>query len=227
MIGIRPYEKRFEKDLVEICWRTGFMGESLEGTGRFEDRRLFALIFALSFPRFEPESCFVAVDEREGEPDSARAVGYIVGSANAASQAAYFSRRFAPRIAARAFLYDSWRHPESLKQVLCFLRGSQKAAGGPPRLEGAQVPNPDYPACLHTNLLPAYQGKGLGTELMKTYLDALRARGVPGVYLETSDRNLKALPFYKKMGFQLLREEEAEFWLNAPAKALSFVQKLK
>ena len=25
MIGIRPYEKRFEKDLVEICWRTGFM----------------------------------------------------------------------------------------------------------------------------------------------------------------------------------------------------------
>lgn len=226
MIDIRPYEKRFEKDLVEICWRTGFMGESLEGLGRFEDRRLFALIFVLSFPRFEPESCFVAVDEREGEPTSARAVGYIVGSANAAAQAAFFSRRFAPRIAARAFLYDSWRHPESLKQVLCFLRGSQKA-DDLSRPESAQVPNPDYPACLHTNLLPSYQGRGLGTKLMNTYLDALRARGVPGVYLETSDRNLKALPFYKKMGFQLLREEPGEFWLAAPAKALTFVQKLR
>ena len=227
MIDIRPYEKRFERDLVEICWRTGFMGESLEGTGRFEDKRLFALIFALSFPRFEPGSCFVAVDEKEGEPaSSARAVGYILGSADAAAQAEYFSRRFAPRIAARAFLYDSWRHPESLKQVLCFLRGSHKA-DDPSRPESATVPSPDCPACLHTNLLPAYQNRGLGTKLMRTYLDALRARGIPGVYLETSDRNHKALPFYKKMGFQLLREEPGEFWLAAPAKALTFVQKLR
>jgi GNAT superfamily N-acetyltransferase len=226
VICIRPYEKRFERDLVEICWRTGFMGESLEGAGRFEDKRLFALIFVLSFPRFEPESCFVAVEEKDGEPDSARAVGYIVGSANAAAQAEYFSRRFEPRIAARAFLYDSWRHPESLKQVLQFRRGSHKA-DGPKRPGSVTVPNPDYPACLHTNLLPAYQGKGLGTKLMRTYLDALRARGVPGVYLETSDQNRKALPFYKKMGFVLLREEPGEFWLGAPAQGLTFVQKLK
>jgi ribosomal protein S18 acetylase RimI-like enzyme len=68
---------------------------------------------------------------------------------------------------------------------------------------------------------------GLGTRLMTAYLDALRARGVPGVYLETSDRNLKALPFYRKMGFRLLSEEPGEFWLGAPAKSLTFVQSLK
>lgn len=223
MIRIGPYEPRFERDLVEICWRTGFMGESLEGLGRFEDRRLFALVFVLSFPRFEPESCFLAIDEKEGEPESARAVGYIVGSARAAAQARYFSRVFAPRIAARAFLYDSWRHPESLRQLLQFLRGSRKDD----TFASQPVPSADYPACLHTNLLPAYQGMGLGTRLMTAYLDALRARDVPGVYLETSDRNLKALPFYRKMGFRLLSEAPGEFWLGAPAKSLTFVQSLR
>jgi GNAT superfamily N-acetyltransferase len=231
VIRIGPFERRFERDLVEICWQTGFMGESLEGLGRFEDRRLFALIFVLSFSRFEPSSCFVAVDEKEGAPESARAVGYIVGSADAAAQARYFSRSFAPRIAARLFLYDSWRHPESFRQVMRFLRASRKGKADAPRTiapaPGASVPSADYPACLHTNILPAYQGRGLGTRLMTTYLDALRARGIPGVYLETSDRNLKALPFYKKMGFALLREEPGEFWLNAPAQSLTFVQRLQ
>jgi GNAT superfamily N-acetyltransferase len=204
------------------------MGESLEGLGRFEDRRLFALVFVLSFPRFEPESCFLAIDEREGEPESARAVGYIVGSADAAAQARYFSRFFAPRIAARAFLYDSWRHPESLRQLLQFLRGSRKDDTFASQTRVSQtVPSVDYPACLHTNLLPACQGMGLGTRLMTAYLDALRARGVPGVYLETSDRNHKALPFYRKMGFRLLSEEPGEFWLGAPAKALTFVKSLR
>lgn len=221
MIGIRPYEARFEADLVEICWETGFMGESLGHPagfaagcrGRFEDRRLFALIFVLSFPSFDPEACFVAVDDSGGVE---RAVGYIVGAADAAAQARHFSRRFVPRIALRLFLHDSWRHPESFRQTLHFLRAAK----------ASPFPNPDFPACLHTNLLPVYKGQGLGRRLMETFLAALRGRGVAGVYLETSERNRKALPFYRKLGFELAREEEAELWEGEPAAALTFVKRL-
>jgi len=219
-IRVMPYERRFEGDLVEICWRTGLMGESLEGTGRFEDRRLFGLLFVLQFPRSWPETCWVAV---RGEADRERAVGYIVGTVDAAAQARA-SRSLVAwhwRILFRAFLWSSWRHPESFRQLLAFGRSKAKTLWTDPDYRQA-----DYPACLHMNLLPDCQGQGLGTRLMGTFLDELRRRGVGGVHLGTSDRNLKALPFYKKMGFRPVRESEGEFWIGAPAHGLDFALKL-
>ena len=44
-ISIRPYKRRFEMDVVDVCRRAGLMGESLEGSGRFGDRRLIGLLW--------------------------------------------------------------------------------------------------------------------------------------------------------------------------------------
>ena len=268
-IEVIPYKPAFERDIVEICWETGLMGESLAGRGRFEDRRLFAMIFALPWLRFQPEICRIAVvDDTAGArgadtpPGCAadwrpgqRAVGYIIGTTDTRAQERYFDRVWAPRIAARIAAWDWWRHPESARQVVRFSKvrdATREAAGRAPEssepgsatVEGAEVPapaavspaaafeagSPAWPAQLHINIHPGWQGRGLGSRLMASYLEALRERGVPGVFLETSSRNAKALPFYEKLGFHLMEacppQTGREFWAGLPASSLTYAMKL-
>jgi ribosomal protein S18 acetylase RimI-like enzyme len=229
-VRVLRYEPRYERDIVDICWRTGLMGESLESTGRFEDRRLFAMLFCLPWAAFEPESCFVAVARvAGGAPGAAgeRAVGYILGTADTVAQKRDFDSRMAPRIVARLVLYDWWRHPESFRQVLRFARFDAAQRG----IEAARGPRselggPEYPAHLHMNLLPEWQRRGIGGRLMDAFIDRMRARGVPGVFLETTDRNLKALPFYRARGFEVARETPGELWAGIPAMALAMTLRL-
>ena len=225
-VAVVPYDPAYEKDIIDICWETGLMGESLAGTRRFEDKRLFAMIFALSYVRFEPEICRVAV---AGSGAERRAVGYIIGTTDSRAQAKYFARRFIPRIVLRLALFDSWRHPESARAVAHFLRAEKDAGalGSEPLPTAApDFGGPEYPAQLHIDILPGLQGKGLGRRLMEAYLAALRERGVRGVYLETSSGNVKALPFYEKLGFKLVSKKPMELWKGFPALALSYALKL-
>jgi len=262
-----PYERRFERDLVEVCWETGFMGESLSGLGRFDDKRLFAELFLLPYLRSDPGRCFVAA---AGRGASELAVGYVIGAADAAAHGRRFHGLSPFRILARVLLVTWWRYPESLKSIrgfLAALRAESRAEGAAstPRAEAADAGSmaaeagagaavvgepgaaaaspagagtkplsglpagPDYPAELHINLLPAWQGRGLGGRLMKAFLDGLRAEGVRGVFLQTSDRNLKALPFYERLGFVLLRAGEPGegLWKGAPARDLLYAKRLE
>jgi ribosomal protein S18 acetylase RimI-like enzyme len=59
----------------------------------------------------------------------------------------------------------------------------------------------DHPAHLHIDLLPGYQGRGLGRQLMQTFLAALRACGAARVHLGMDPANIRARPFYDKLGF--------------------------
>lgn len=226
---IIPYEARFESDLVEICWETGLYGESLRGTGRFEDRWLFGLLFILPWlgraSRDQPR--FVAVVADPSRSDGERAVGYIVGATDTKAQDRLFARHYLPRIVARLFLYSWWRYPESFRQVLRFNRVWRQPADRSGEAAATKASTHGYQAHLHTDILPEYQGRGIGSALMKAFLDGLRARGVPGVQLGTSDRNLKALPFYKKMGFALVEESPAdEAWPDMPARGLTYSRAL-
>ena len=246
-IAILPCEPRFERDLVDICWETGLMGESLAGTGRFEDRRLFAMIFALPWVRFQPEICRVAVVDCEDGPVAGsgraagrrlRAVGYIIGTTDTRAEERYFDRAWAPHIAARIAAWDWWRHPESARQVMRFskARDAMRVAAGPAAPAAASPADafepggPAFPAHLHINIHPDWQGRGLGSRLMASYLEALRGLGVPGVFLETSSRNSKALPFYEKLGFRLMEAHEPqtgrELWKGLPATSLTYAMKL-
>lgn len=58
-----------------------------------------------------------------------------------------------------------------------------------------------YPAHLHIDLLPERQGRGHGRELMRTFLGALRDRGVPAVHLVMATANVPARAFYDRLGF--------------------------
>jgi GNAT superfamily N-acetyltransferase len=58
-----------------------------------------------------------------------------------------------------------------------------------------------YPAHLHIDVLPGYQGQGHGRALMAAFLRALADRGVPSVHLGMLTENTPARAFYDRLGF--------------------------
>jgi ribosomal protein S18 acetylase RimI-like enzyme len=61
-----------------------------------------------------------------------------------------------------------------------------------------------YPAHLHINLLPEYQNKGYGTELINALTQRLMVKGIKGVMLMASKENTGAIRFYKRNGFKVI-----------------------
>ncbi|EMC29679.1 putative acetyltransferase [Streptococcus mutans ST6] len=63
---------------------------------------------------------------------------------------------------------------------------------------------------LAISLLPAYRGQGIGTELLKTFLEHLRMKGYHKVSLSVQKEN-DAVNMYQKAGFQTIIENETDF----------------
>ena len=61
-----------------------------------------------------------------------------------------------------------------------------------------------YPSHLHIDLLPRAQGRGYGRRMIEQVLNALRRRQSPGVHLGVSERNTRAIAFYRRLGFHEL-----------------------
>jgi ribosomal-protein-alanine N-acetyltransferase len=51
----------------------------------------------------------------------------------------------------------------------------------------------------------AYQGLGIGTQLMKHVIDALYRKNICGIVLEVRSRNFRAVRFYQRLGFVIDR----------------------
>lgn len=179
---IRPYRASDREALDHICVATGLGGG--DARGHYTEPELLPVIFARPYAALEPELVFVAEDD-------GRAIGYVLGTADSAAFFRAFRERWLPQVAGRfpaapepgtpdERLRDLLHHPE---------RMLEPAVAGP------------YPAHLHIDLLPEGQGRGLGRRLMETFLDALRARDVPGVHLGVSAENTRARAFYQRLGF--------------------------
>lgn len=65
-----------------------------------------------------------------------------------------------------------------------------------------------YPAHLHIDILENSTGKGNGTLLMHTLLDALCKEHVKGIMVGVAKNNERAVSFYKKMGFEVVEESQ-------------------
>ena len=60
-----------------------------------------------------------------------------------------------------------------------------------------------YPAHLHINILPKYQRKGIGHNLMNSLEIHLKEKNVKGYHLGVSTKNKQGINFYKKYGLEL------------------------
>ena len=59
-----------------------------------------------------------------------------------------------------------------------------------------------FPSHLHIDILSPYTGKGSGSEMLGLALNALREKGVKGIFLGVGSNNRKAVKFYLKQGFR-------------------------
>lgn len=66
----------------------------------------------------------------------------------------------------------------------------------------------EYPAHLHIDVEESYTGNGHGTALMQTLIQHLKEKKINGLILGVDKNNVRAVSFYKKMGFCILHETE-------------------
>ncbi|MCY3413406.1 MAG: GNAT family N-acetyltransferase [Candidatus Heimdallarchaeota archaeon] len=196
-IILRPYRKTDREFVDEICYLTGFAGQSLQNKPYFPDRKLFSLIFCDYYLQFEPEFCFVA-------EDNGRVVGYIIGTPDSQSQVKSFNRKMIPRILLRLLSITFWKYPSAFKRVLEFMRLEQE--------DEEEELLSSYPAHLHINLHPDIQGRGIGGKLLQMFETKLKEKGITGLHLGTSNYNHHALTFYEKHGFSIYSRTPTLFW---------------
>ena len=200
-IVVRPYEADDRDAVRHICFDTGYMGESASWCWR--DAESFADLWSSYYTDREPESAWVA--ERDGE-----VVGYLLGcrdSANAGSPIDAIRRH----LLRRALLFRPGSAPVLWRSGFDLLR--DRRLDPAPRMELADA---RWPAHLHIDLLPEARRVGVGARLMRSWLDALRADGVPGCHLGTWGENSSAIAFFESMGFRREGPLEAMAGMRAP-----------
>lgn len=180
---VRPYRPADRDAVEDICVRTAHLGQ--DSRPHYTDPAIFPATFAAPYLHLEPESAFV-LDDGAGH-----AVGYILGTADTPRFVEEFRARWLPRIADR--------HPEPVGPPSTPDEEIVRLLHHPERMIVPQVAA--YPAHLHIDLLPAWQGRGHGRALMTAFLRALGDRGVPAVHLCMVTANTAARAFYDRLGF--------------------------
>lgn len=72
----------------------------------------------------------------------------------------------------------------------------------------------DYPAHLQLNVLPSFQGRGIGRSLVDTAIARLRGEGVHGVHVVIKRTNTAAVAFFERLGFTSLLSTRKFFILG-------------
>jgi len=180
---IRPYRPTDLNAVYDICVRTADAGGDARGI--YVDDRLMGDIFAVPYVIREPQHAHV-VDDGGG-----RAVGYVLGTADTAGFARWYRDEWLPTTAGR---YPEPATPPVTRSDIMLGLHLNPERMIVPELAG-------HPAHLHIDLLPEWQGKGLGRGLMEAFLGGLRRAGVRTVHLGMAPSNTKARAFYDRLGF--------------------------
>lgn len=185
---IRNYKPTDIRYLYDICLKTGNSGK--DASRMYRNIFLLGEFYAAPYVKFHPELAFIL--EENGIP-----LGYIIGTDD--------SIRFRQLTEKYWFnvLRDKYPYPsdtdksDDAKIVRLIYNGYS------PREELTA-----YPAHLHIDILPAGQGKGMGRKLIHTFINKLKELNVPALHLEVGKKNINAINFYKKTGFEQLKEYE-------------------
>ena len=202
MVIIRKCRKSDQEGILHVCFKTGYMGE--DATGHFRDKKLFGLMNCLYYPLYEPEHCYVAEDQ-------GKIVGYILGTPDSSRQERFFAVKMGWRILFRVLFITSLRYRQDIKTLIHLMRWLPSA------IPSAEI-NQKYPAHLHVDILESHQRMGIGSQLMQQFEDHMRNLNVKGIHLGTSEGNYKAIPFYKKWGYQIICVDQRGMWPDAPDK---------
>jgi hypothetical protein len=65
----------------------------------------------------------------------------------------------------------------------------------------------EHKGTMHIDLLPEWQGKGWGRQLIEKFFASAKAEGCEGVWIGVAGDNSKVVAFYEKMGYRLWERE--------------------
>jgi ribosomal protein S18 acetylase RimI-like enzyme len=184
MVDIRPYRARDLDELYDICLKTGDSGA--DATRLYRDPKLIGHVYAGAYGVLSPETALVV-------EDGAGVGGYIIGPADTHAFEKRCAAEWWPPLRARyadpAGDPKSWSRDERMAHLI------HHPDRTPRRISEI------YPAHLHINLLPRFQGQGLGARLIDLWLAKVSAMGARGACLATGERNPRAVRFYRAYGF--------------------------
>lgn len=149
--------------------------ERLRDTQKHCENTLY--LYNRYYTRAERENCFVAVDKND------KAVGYIICAPD-------FKR------------YKNGFFKNELKSV--FSLGIKYGVSAFFEVLAQKAVSKEYPAHLHIDIMPDYQGGGTGTALIHTLLAHLKEQNIKGIMLGVAKANEGAIRFYKRNGFTVL-----------------------
>jgi len=194
---IRPYQPADLGALYRVCLQTGRDGG--DATPLYRDHKLLGHVHAAPYALFEPSLAFVA-------EDAAGVGGYVLGALETRDFEARLERDWWPRLRARfpeppaSVPRERWT-PEQAKAHLIHH----------PWLTPSELVS-RYPSHLHINLVPRLQSGGHGRRLISTLTGELRRHGSRGVHLGVRPANVRAIGFYRHVGFTQLPGTDAVFF---------------
>jgi ribosomal protein S18 acetylase RimI-like enzyme len=164
-VRIRNYWESDRQAIHRLCCDTGFLGSPIDAV--FQDRDLFAALFARPYLDQEPEWALVA--EAQGQ-----VIGYLLGSVGKDFELARLRGdvQTACQMVFRLATGRYARHPRSRQFIRWVL-----AAGF-----WEQPKHPRDAAHFHFNIDKRYRGRGLGRRLWKVYEERLHSAGVQECY---------------------------------------------
>ncbi|WP_337868644.1 GNAT family N-acetyltransferase [Meiothermus sp.] len=183
---IRPYQPADLPELYRICLLTGDSGA--DASGLYRDPELLGHFYAAPYAIREPDLTFVLTDVQG-------VCGYVLGCRDSYDFAAWMENEWLPPLRQKYPLPPEGDTSRDAAMIRLIHKGYI-----PSRWARA------YPAHLHIDLLPRAQGQGLGRKLMNTFLERLCEFKVRGVHLGVGRRNVGAVAFYRRVGFELLEE---------------------
>jgi len=192
--AIRRYRDGDRAAVYDVCVRTGNGGRGVAGLYSTDD--LLPDTFAGPYLLLEPKHAYV-VD------DGDRAVGYIIGTPDTAAFVAAYRAHWIPLLATR---YQPPPDPPVTAE-------DQRLSGmfHPERMMHPELAA--YPAHLHINILPGYQGSGHGRALMDRFLASIAAAGARSCHLGVRVANTSARAFYARLGWQPIDVRGPEAWM--------------
>ncbi|HZC15597.1 MAG TPA: GNAT family N-acetyltransferase, partial [Caulobacteraceae bacterium] len=187
MAEIRPYRASDLDALYHVCLATGDSGA--DASDLYQDPRLVGHVYAAPYGVLSPESALVLED--------AQGVGgYIVGVADTSAFDARLEADWWPK------LRQTYSNPTGRYGDLSMDERMRRLINRP-RPTPRQVVEP-FPAHLHIDMLPRFQGRGFGKALIDRWLGLIQSMGAHGVHLGVGRANTRAVRFYRAYGFEQL-----------------------
>lgn len=173
----------------EICCRTGNNGEPI-AKKRWE---FFARVWIEPYERLLPQWTYVA--EVEGS-----VVGYLTGCPDTSTFRRASRRRCEVPLLAE-IARGSFRGVPGVQSFVAQQLGLEKSAERSFSAGALGCIEREFPAHLHMNIERDFRRRGIGRQLLRSYLRDLRRAAVPGVRLFCG---CDPAPFYRRSGFRTI-----------------------